>query len=98
MENEKLIGKNKIGTEPFSSLEVLLRQENQSFEVDIWSVGVMLFQILTRKYSLFNTLIFAKRISYKQNKYNHIISFILELSLIFGTEKLTEILNKFGKY
>jgi len=96
LENEKLVGRNKIGTESYMALEALLFKENQGFEVDMWSVGVILFQILTGKYSMFNNLVFVKKISYKPRKYNHLISFILELSLIFGTEKLSNILDKYG--
>ena len=98
IENEKVIGKNKIGTEAFMSLEALMRIEKQGFTVDIWSVGVILFQILSKKYCLFNNMTFARPISYKPRKYNRIVSFILELALIFGTEEMTLIVNKFGNF
>lgn len=77
-------------------LEALLRVERQGFEVDVWSVGVILFQFFTRKYNVFQNMIFMRSLSYKPKKYNQIVSFILEIALIFGTEKITIILDKYG--
>ena len=96
IENEKIIGRNKIGTEAYMPLESLLRMDKQGFSVDVWSVGVILLQIVTKKYSLFHNVTFAKPLSTKPKKYNRIVSFILELSLLFGTDAIISLLNEFG--
>lgn len=96
--NEKIIGRNKIGTEAYMPLESLLHFDDQTFSVDVWSIGVILFQILAKKYQIFNNLVFVRQIQNNNihKKYNKIVSFILELALIFGSEKIIKLLEKFG--
>lgn len=96
MRNEKFIGRNKIGTEVYMPLESLLHLEIQSYEVDIWSIGVIIFQILTKKYNVFHNITFMRKISCKNKKNNHLISFILELGLLFGTKYIAQILDRLG--
>jgi len=40
---------NKVGTEQFMPIESILRSQNQGFQVDIWSAGLVFLQLLTKK-------------------------------------------------
>ena len=40
------------------SLEVILKLSGQSFETDMWSVGVIFLELLTKKHPFFNTIKF----------------------------------------
>ncbi|CAD8092016.1 unnamed protein product [Paramecium primaurelia] len=90
------IGHNKIGTESFMPLESILHYQEQSYEVDIWAVGVIFLQFLTRKYNLFSNVRMVHKPAVSKNLFY--VNFILELTSLFGAEAITKICNKFGYY
>lgn len=46
---------NRAGTRGFRAPEVLLKCSNQTTKIDMWSAGVMLLTILTRRFPFFNS-------------------------------------------
>ncbi|KAH3671514.1 hypothetical protein OGAPHI_000217 [Ogataea philodendri] len=46
---------NRAGTRGFRAPEVLLKCANQTVKVDIWSAGVMLLTLLSRRFPFFNS-------------------------------------------
>ncbi len=90
------MGLHKIGTEIYAPLEALLKIEHQSFEVDMWSVGIILLQFLSRKYTFFHSLKLMRRVQEEHQKNRFLVSFIMELAVLFGKEKLQTILEKFS--
>ena len=64
--HESLV-KNKVGTEVFMPLESLLRYPHQSYEVDMWSVGVVFLQFITRKYNVFNNILAPEDIEFNKH-------------------------------
>ncbi|CAD8205302.1 unnamed protein product [Paramecium pentaurelia] len=87
------IGQNKIGTESFMPLESILHHHDQSYEVDMWAVGVIFLQFLTKKYNLFsNVRMINKPVGPKNFFY---VNFILELASLFGSEQVRQICDLF---
>ena len=96
-ETQKKLGVHKIGTEVYAPLEVLLKVQKQGFEVDMWSAGVILLQFLSRKYTFFHSLKLMRRVQEEHQKNRFLVSFIMELAVIFGKEKIEKTLEKFSK-
>jgi cell division control protein 7 len=46
---------NRAGTRGFRAPEVLFKCPNQTTKIDIWSVGVILLTILTKRFPFFNS-------------------------------------------
>lgn len=67
---------NRAGTRGFRAPEVLFKCTNQNAKIDIWSAGVIALSLITRKFPLFNS--------------PDDIDALVELTLIFGLEKLTK--------
>lgn len=65
---------NRAGTRGFRAPEVLLKCNNQTTKLDIWSAGVMLLTLLCRRFPFFNS--------------TDDIDALMEISNIFGTEEM----------
>lgn len=78
----KIIGRNKIGTETYMPLESILHYREQSYESDIWPVGVTLLQFVARKYNIFNSV----KINYRPHgvKSTYYINYLIELATFYG--------------
>lgn len=59
---------------------------NQSYSSDMWPVGVIFLQFVSRRYTIFSNLHIALEDQRKSKKSSYHISFILELAAIFGVE------------
>lgn len=84
MECLRIIGRNKIGTENYMPLESILHYPIQSYQSDMWPVGVILLQFVLRKYNVFNNVRMINRPSHVKN--NYYINYIIELANFFGSE------------
>ena len=78
----KIIGRNKIGTETYMPLESILHHSQQSYQSDMWPVGVILFQFIARKYNIFNNVRMVNKPNNVKNYYY--IHYIIELATFFG--------------
>ncbi|CAD8199665.1 unnamed protein product [Paramecium pentaurelia] len=87
------IGNNKIGTESFMPLESILHYNDQSYEVDMWAVGVIFLQFLTKKYNLFSNVRMINKPVVTKNFFY--VNFILELASLFGSEQVKQICDQF---
>ncbi|CAD8108892.1 unnamed protein product [Paramecium sonneborni] len=87
------IGNNKIGTESFMPLESILHYYDQSYEVDMWAVGVIFLQFLTKKYNLFSNVRMINKPVVTKNFFY--VNFILELASLFGSEQVKQICEQF---
>ncbi|CAD8184868.1 unnamed protein product [Paramecium octaurelia] len=87
------IGNNKIGTESFMPLESILHYQDQSYEVDMWAVGVIFLQFLTKKYNLFSNVRMINKPVVNKNFFY--VNFILELASLFGSEQVKQICEQF---
>lgn len=67
---------NRAGTRGFRAPEVLFKCNNQSKSIDIWSAGVMLLTLLSRRFPFFNS--------------TDDIEAIMELTSIFGITEMRE--------
>lgn len=74
---------NRAGTRGFRAPEVLMSAFNQSALIDIWSAGVILLSILSRRYPFF--------------KSPDDLTALCEISVIFGTKKLHETARECGR-
>jgi cell division control protein 7 len=83
LECVRTIGRNKIGTETYMPLESILRHSEQSYQSDIWPVGVILLQFVLRKYNVFNNVRMINKPANCRN--NYYINYIIELANLFGS-------------
>lgn len=67
---------NRAGTRGFRAPEVLFKCNNQSNKIDIWSAGVMLLTLLSRRFPFFNS--------------TDDIEAIMEIMSIFGIKKMRD--------
>ena len=58
--------------------------KDQSYEVDMWAVGVIFLQFLTKKYNLFSNVRMINKPVVTKNFFY--VNFILELASLFGSE------------
>ncbi|GME79283.1 unnamed protein product [Ambrosiozyma monospora] len=65
---------NRAGTRGFRAPEVLFKCANQTTKIDIWSVGVILLCLLSRRFPFFNSTDDIEALS--------------EMALIFGTPRM----------
>ncbi|TLS23371.1 uncharacterized protein PpBr36_06626 [Pyricularia pennisetigena] len=65
---------NRAGTRGFRAPEVLFKCTQQTTKIDIWSVGVILLTILSRRFPFFNSA--------------DDVEAMIEISTIFGTRKM----------
>ena len=87
----KIIGRNKIGTETYMPLESILHHAHQSYQSDIWPVGVILLQFVARKYNIFNNVRMINKPNNIKNCYY--INYIVELANFFGNEVIEQCKN-----
>ena len=87
MECLKLIGKNKIGTETYMPIESILHHQFQSYNSDMWPVGVILLQFVVRKYNIFNNVRMVNKPAGVRNTY--FINYIIQLATFYG-DKINE--------
>lgn len=66
---------NRAGTRGFRAPEVLFKCEDQTPAIDVWSAGIILLSLLTRRFPMFNA--------------NTDMESLLELTLIFGHKKMS---------
>lgn len=67
---------NRAGTRGFRAPEVLFKCNNQNSKIDIWSAGVMLLTLLSRRFPFFNS--------------TDDIEAIMEIMSIFGIKKMKD--------
>lgn len=67
---------NRAGTRGFRAPEVLFKCNNQTNKIDIWSAGVMLLTLLSRRFPFFNS--------------TDDIEAIMEIMSIFGIKKMKD--------
>ena len=65
---------NRAGTRGFRAPEVLFKCTNQTSKIDIWSAGVIMLTILSRRFPFFNS--------------TDDIEALIEIATIFGTRKM----------
>ncbi|CAO1625064.1 unnamed protein product [Parajaminaea phylloscopi] len=66
---------NRAGTRGFRAPEVLLKCQDQTAALDVWSAGIILMAFLTRRFPLFNA--------------NNDVEALLELTVLFGKSKMS---------
>ena len=88
----KRVGRYKIGTEIYMPIESLLKLEGQSYSSDIWPVGIIMLQFLTRKYQTFAHMDEMELPEEYQGK-RFLIMIILQLSIIFGESIVDEVMQ-----
>ncbi len=74
---------SRAGTRGFRAPEVLFKCANQSTALDIWSAGVILLTLLTRRYPFFQS--------------SDDLDAILEIACIFGQEEMTSAASFYGR-
>ena len=74
---------NRAGTRGFRAPEVLLKCTNQTTAIDIWSAGVILLSVLSRRFPFFNS--------------TDDIDALLELTQIFGRRRMRETAQLHGQ-
>jgi cell division control protein 7 len=67
---------NRAGTRGFRAPEVLLKCQDQTPALDIWSAGIVLLAFLTKRFPMFNS--------------NDDTEALLELMVIFGRKKINQ--------
>ena len=82
MECLKIIGRNKIGTETYMPIESILHHQVQSYNSDMWPVGVILLQFVVRKYNIFNNVRMINKPTGVRNTY--FINYIIQLATFYG--------------
>jgi len=73
---------NRAGTRGFRAPEVLFKCPNQTRKIDIWSAGVILLTLLTRRFPFFNS--------------PDDVDALVELTTIFGLQEMQECANLHG--
>ncbi|XP_054712563.1 cell division cycle 7-related protein kinase-like [Uloborus diversus] len=73
----------RAGTPGFRAPEVLLKHKQQSTAIDMWSAGVILLSILSKKYPFF--------------KADDDITALAEITFLVGTQEMKEAANSLGK-
>lgn len=74
---------SRAGTRGFRAPEVLFKYANQSTALDIWSAGVILLTLLTRRYPFFQS--------------SDDLDAILEIACIFGQEEMAAAAKLYGR-
>lgn len=90
----KIMGSNKIGTESYMPMESILHHSNQSYQSDIWPVGIILLQFVLKKYNIFNHMKTAKKLGDLKNPY--FVYYFLEIATIFGRDAVTKQAERLG--
>ena len=74
-------------------IESILHFHSQSFNSDIWPVGVILLQFVIRKYNTFNSVRMVNKPTNIKNPY--FINYLIQLATFFG-DKVIEQCSKLG--
>lgn len=74
---------SRAGTRGFRAPEVLFKYANQTTALDIWSAGVILLTLLTRRYPFFQS--------------SDDLDAILEIACIFGQQEMSEAARIYGR-
>lgn len=74
-------------------IESILHHKIQSYNSDIWPVGVILLQFVARKYNIFNNVRMVNKPSGVRNTY--FINYIIQLATFFG-DKINDQCRKLG--
>ncbi len=72
-------------------LESILHHSNQSYQSDVWPVGVILLQFVARKYNIFNNVRMVNKPSNVKNCYY--INYIVELANFYGDKVIEQCKN-----
>ncbi len=67
-------------------LESILHHNEQSYESDIWPVGVILLQFVSRKYSIFNSVKIINKPEGIKNCFY--INYLIELATFYGSDQV----------
>ena len=84
----KSIGINKVGTESFVPLETIMEVKGQDYPSDMWPVGIILLQFISKRYTVFSNLKIPMDQATTKTKSTYYISFILELAIVFGEDRV----------
>lgn len=63
-------------------IESILHHQAQSYNSDIWPVGVILLQFVVRKYNIFNNVRMINKPTGVRNTY--FINYIIQLATFYG--------------
>ena len=74
---------SRAGTRGFRAPEVLFKSSHQTTALDIWSAGVILLTLLTRRYPFFQS--------------SDDLDAIVEIANIFGNEQMTRAAKLYGR-
>jgi cell division control protein 7 len=75
-------------------LESILHHSHQSYQSDIWPVGVILLQFVIRKYNIFNNVRMINKPNNVKNCYY--INYIVELANFFGCQDVIDQCKNLG--
>lgn len=75
-------------------LESILHHSHQSYQSDIWPVGVILLQFVIRKYNIFNNVRMINKPNNVKNCYY--INYIVELANFFGCQEVIDQCKNLG--
>ncbi len=74
-------------------LESILHFEEQGYPSDVWPVGVIFLQFVTRKYSVFRDLRLENKPAHLKSTYY--VNYIMQLAVLFG-DRVVEQCSEFG--
>lgn len=69
--------------------ESVLKIDGQSYSSDIWPVGVIFLQFLSKRFNIFSNL--SKLQQYFKLEKSYYVSFLLQLAYLFGKQKVIEV-------
>ena len=87
-------------------LDQIMVADYQSYEIDIWSAGVIFFEFLVRKHPFFRNprmkkydpeAKFTSKNQAELPQVEYLLIFLIELSHIYGTKRVRNISRTFGK-
>jgi cell division control protein 7 len=73
---------SRAGTRGFRAPEVMLQSAHQTIAIDVWSAGVILLTLLSRRYPFFESMTDGAA--------------LLEMALVFGTKQMRNLATQLG--
>lgn len=72
-------------------IESILHHHQQSYNSDMWPVGVILLQFVARKYNIFNNVRMVNKPATIKNTY--FINYLLQLATFYGDKVIEQCKN-----
>lgn len=72
-------------------IESILHHHTQSYNSDMWPVGVILLQFVARKYNIFNNVRMVNKPTSIKNTY--FINYLIQLSTFYGDQVIEQCKN-----